>query len=63
MSSLRIAARSYWTADGLPIGIQFAARLGADGLLLRLARQLEIAQGWENRRPPVWAGETAAQAA
>jgi amidase len=53
----------YWTAEGLPIGIQFAAKLGADGLLLRLARQLEIAQGWENRRPPVWAGETAAQAA
>jgi Asp-tRNA(Asn)/Glu-tRNA(Gln) amidotransferase A subunit family amidase len=53
----------YWTAEGLPIGIQFAARLGADGLLLRLARQLEIAQGWENRRPPVWAGETAARAA
>ncbi len=47
----------YWTPDGLPIGIQFAAKLGADGLLLRLARQLEIAQGWDKRRPPVWAGE------
>ena len=47
----------YWTPDGLPIGIHFAARLGADGLLLRLARQLEIAQGWETRHPPIWAGE------
>jgi amidase len=47
----------YWTQDGLPIGIQFAAKLGADGLLLRLARQLEIAQGWASRRPPVWASE------
>jgi amidase len=47
----------YWTADGLPIGIQFAAKLGADGLLLRLARQLEIAQGWASRKPPVWSGE------
>jgi Asp-tRNA(Asn)/Glu-tRNA(Gln) amidotransferase A subunit family amidase len=49
----------HWTPEGLPIGIQFAAKLGADGLLLRLARQLEIAQGWASRRPPVWAGELA----
>ncbi len=47
----------HWTPDGLPIGIQFAAKLGADGLLLRLARQLEIAQAWGMRRPPIWAGE------
>jgi Asp-tRNA(Asn)/Glu-tRNA(Gln) amidotransferase A subunit family amidase len=47
----------YWTANGLPIGLQFAAKLGADGLLLRLARQLEIAQGWSSRRPPVWSGK------
>ncbi len=52
----------YWTAEGLPIGIQFAAKLGADGLLLRLARQLEIAQGWEARRPPIWAGEPVREA-
>ncbi len=44
----------YWTPEGLPIGIQFAGKLGADGLLLRLARQLEIAHGWTSRRPPVW---------
>jgi Asp-tRNA(Asn)/Glu-tRNA(Gln) amidotransferase A subunit family amidase len=47
----------YWTPEGLPIGMQFAAKLGADGLLLRLARQLETAQGWVSRRPPVWSGE------
>ncbi len=47
----------HWTPAGLPIGMQFAAKLGADGLLLRLARQLEIAQGWAGRHPPVWAGE------
>ena len=52
----------YWTPDGLPIGIQFAAKLGADGLLLRLARQLEIAQGWASRRPPVWASERVQEA-
>jgi amidase len=47
----------HWTANGLPIGIQFAASAGADALLLKLARQLEIAQPWAQRRPPVWAGE------
>ncbi len=51
------------TRDGLPIGMQFAARLGADGLLLRLARQLEMAQSWEKRRPPIWSGERVREAA
>ncbi len=53
----------HWTPGGLPIGMQFAARLGADGLLLRLARQLEISQAWEKRRPPVWSGERVPEAA
>ena len=39
-------------SDGLPIGIQLAAACGADGLLLRLARQLEVAAAWHKRRPP-----------
>ncbi|MGO9547254.1 MAG: amidase [Rhodomicrobium sp.] len=52
----------YWTAEGLPIGIQFAAKLGSDALLLRLARQLELAQSWELRRPPIWAGERVREA-
>ncbi len=52
-----------WSPDGLPIGIQFAGRRDADGLLLRLARQLELAQPWAHRRPPVWSGENVSQAA
>ncbi len=52
-----MSAPLHWTPDGLPIGIQFAAKPGADGLLLRLARQLETAQPWNLRRPPIWAGE------
>ena len=52
-----------WSLDGLPIGIQFAAKTGADGLLLRLARQLELAQDWTRRRPPIWSGEKVSEAA
>jgi amidase len=46
----------HWTDDGLPIGVQFAARLGEDATLFRLAGQLERAQPWRDRRPPVWSG-------
>lgn len=43
-------------ADGLPIGVQFAAGFGKDGLLMRLAGQLEQAAPWAGRIPPVWVG-------
>jgi len=36
----------YWSKDGLPIGVQFAGRIGAEELLLSLAAQLEQAQPW-----------------
>ncbi|KAB0325087.1 amidase [Janthinobacterium sp. PLB04] len=42
--------------DGLPIGMQFMAGYAKDGVLLRLAGQLERAAPWVQRRPPVWAG-------
>ena len=40
-----------WNAAQLPIGIQFAARLGDEGNLFRLAGQLEQARPWAARRP------------
>lgn len=44
----------HWTGDGLPVGVMFAGRSGEEGLLYRLAGQLEQAKPWIGRRPPVW---------
>ncbi|KZN19344.1 MULTISPECIES: amidase [Pseudomonas] len=43
--------------QGLPIGLQFAARFGAEEVLLRLAGQLEQALPWHERRPQIWVGD------
>jgi amidase len=43
----------HWTADGLPVGVQFAGRVGAEKTLLALAYELEAAQPWAWRKPPV----------
>lgn len=44
-----ISVPLHWTAAGLPLGVQLVGRLGADGLLLQLAAQLEEAQPWFHR--------------
>jgi len=41
----------HWTADGLPLGVQFVGRLGDEPRLLQLAAQLEKAQPWFERLP------------
>jgi Asp-tRNA(Asn)/Glu-tRNA(Gln) amidotransferase A subunit family amidase len=41
-----------WTDDGLPIGMHFVGRLGAEEMLFSLAAQLERAAPWRDLRPP-----------
>lgn len=42
-----------WNTAGLPLGMMFAARLGDEATLFRLAGQLEQARPWKDRLPPV----------
>ncbi len=42
----------HWTADGLPMGMLFTARIGEEASLFRLAAQLERELPWRNRRAP-----------
>jgi amidase len=46
----------HWTEDGLPVGVQLVAPFGREDLLIDVAAQLESAQPWIDRRPPVFAG-------
>ena len=44
----------HWNADGLPIGVMLAGRMGEEGTLISLSAQLEQARPWKDRHPPLW---------
>lgn len=43
----------HWTPEGLPVGMMFTARFADDARLLQLAAQIEQAQPWFGKRPPI----------
>jgi amidase/6-aminohexanoate-cyclic-dimer hydrolase len=43
----------HWTPEGLPVGVQFGAAYADEAVLFRLAAQLEAAQPWFAKRPPL----------
>ncbi len=44
-----------WTSNGLPVGVQICSAVGQERVLLELAFELEKAQPWIAKKPPVWA--------
>ena len=44
----------HWNGEGLPIGTLFTSACGNEAVLFQLAAQLEEAQPWRNRKPPIW---------
>ena len=48
-----ISVPLYWNNDNIPIGVQFAGRVGDEATLFRLAAQLEQARPWADKKPPI----------
>ena len=45
----------HWTDGGVPVGVQIVAPFGREDLLIRVAAQIERAEPWAERTPPVFA--------
>jgi amidase len=43
----------HWNADGLPVGVMLAGRIGEEGRLISLSAQIEEARPWKTRRAPL----------
>jgi amidase len=41
-------------AEGLPIGVMLAGRMGEEATLISLSAQVEAARPWKDRHPPIW---------
>jgi amidase len=52
----------HWTEAGIPVGSHFVGRSGEEALLFALAQQLEAAEPWADRWPPVSAVGSATSA-
>ncbi len=44
----------YWNAEGLPIGVMLAGRLGDEATIIALSAQIEAARPWRDRHPSIW---------
>jgi amidase len=44
----------HWNADGLPIGVMLAGRIGEEATLISLSAQIEAARPWRDRHPALW---------
>lgn len=53
LPAIAIPTGEFDKASGLPVGIQLIGRPASEGLLLRLAAQLEAANPWQQYRPPL----------
>lgn len=43
----------FWSDAGTPVGVQFQAKIGNEAMLFGLAGQVEAAQPWADRIPPI----------
>jgi amidase len=44
----------HWNADGLPVGVMLAGRMGDEATLISLSAQVEAARPWKDRHPPLF---------
>jgi amidase len=48
-----VSLPTYWTDDGIPIGVQLMGRPADEATLFRISAQVEAARPWVDRRPVV----------